>query len=483
MAENFGDLVIVLPGILGSRLVRRMGDREVTVWDLSLRSLPRTLKEIADGGLVLHSSDGKPDDDVFAKELLNYQFLPGFFGIDDYAPLVQALARAVNDPRQLLTFPYDWRGSNRHAAQGLADMALAALAAWRRSSGYSQAKLWLVCHSMGGLVARYFCETLGGAEVTRALITMGTPHRGAMKALDKLVNGMSVLGVLDLTALVRSLPSAYELLPLYPAVLGTGSSGSPAMHRVADFFDLDPLSGTELAHTTGLERLPGIDPSRLRVALEFHQGIRGSAQARWDAGEPSPYRMEAFFNRRQFTAASGVWHDGRLSVLNTLPRLAGGSHVEADYRGDGSVPSFAAVPIEWTDTSDARAVPDKHAAIQCSASAVDSIVNWIRPHDVRELKGEPSSDRDVVALDVPPAGLSSDEIVVRVSALSMINLTIEIQSIQTGRSDTFAARTPGEDGVAEISLGRRAEGTYRVRAIPVDRRLPTVSDYTVVLEG
>jgi hypothetical protein len=35
---------------------------------------------------------------------------------------------------------------------------------------------------MGGLVARYYLEVLGGWEKCRALFTFGTPHRGSLNA-------------------------------------------------------------------------------------------------------------------------------------------------------------------------------------------------------------------------------------------------------------------------------------------------------------
>ena len=47
-----------------------------------------------------------------------------------------------------------------------------------------------ICHSMGGLVARWYIDCLGGANVTRKLITLGTPARGALNALEQLVNGV-----------------------------------------------------------------------------------------------------------------------------------------------------------------------------------------------------------------------------------------------------------------------------------------------------
>ena len=42
---------------------------------------------------------------------------------------------------------------------------------------------------MGGLIARWYIEQCGGAEITSKLITLGTPYRGAARALDQLVNG------------------------------------------------------------------------------------------------------------------------------------------------------------------------------------------------------------------------------------------------------------------------------------------------------
>ena len=42
----------------------------------------------------------------------------------------------------------------------------------------------LICHSMGGLVARYYVEKLGGDAHVNTVITCGTPHRGSTLADD-----------------------------------------------------------------------------------------------------------------------------------------------------------------------------------------------------------------------------------------------------------------------------------------------------------
>ena len=45
--------------------------------------------------------------------------------------------------------------------------------------GEPDLKFDLVCHSMGGLVARYYIHELGGSCRVRNMVTLGTPHQGS----------------------------------------------------------------------------------------------------------------------------------------------------------------------------------------------------------------------------------------------------------------------------------------------------------------
>jgi hypothetical protein len=483
MAETFGDLVVVIPGILGSKLARREGARLVTVWDFSIRHLASSLKTLLSGSIVLDADRSDlTDDSITAVDLFSYQLFPGFFGVDDYAPLIGALERSIGKA-QVISFPYDWRLSNRLSALKLDSVARSALRDWQQKSGSSQAKLWLVCHSMGGLVARYFCEALGGAAVTRAVITIGTPHRGSVCALEALVNGKH-FGPIDATPLVRSLPSAYELLPLFP-VLRQGSPGAFEMARVAELFGLDPLTGNEgargnpSASPMGLPPLPGIDRAMLKRALEFHAAIRGPAEARAQAGEPSPYRLESFFNRRQPTFLS-AWFDGRrLQVLGTYPEQRGGCWNEEDHRGDGTVPAFSAVPIEWQDTERAIALGEKHAALQASITLADALFNWLHPLELRGMRG--TLDDAVVALDVPCSCREGDDVTVTLAATRPTNGYVDLHDVDSQAVVSQPVRLPGEDTLRQSVFRAVTAGVHRVTFRPADRRQLSISDYVFVV--
>jgi triacylglycerol lipase len=64
----------------------------------------------------------------------------------------------------------------RAAAEGLA-MEVEALVA---RTGYE--RIHIVGHSLGGLIARYYVQRLGGDERVHTLVTLGTPHHGSLAA-------------------------------------------------------------------------------------------------------------------------------------------------------------------------------------------------------------------------------------------------------------------------------------------------------------
>ncbi|HWA66877.1 MAG TPA: alpha/beta fold hydrolase [Mycobacteriales bacterium] len=65
-----------------------------------------------------------------------------------------------------------WTSDVRAAARQLADTVEAIC----EQTGYE--RLHIVGHSLGGLVARYYVQRLGGDARVHTLVTLGTPHRG-----------------------------------------------------------------------------------------------------------------------------------------------------------------------------------------------------------------------------------------------------------------------------------------------------------------
>jgi hypothetical protein len=286
--------------------------------------------------------------------------IPTFWKADGYGRLLDRLSSrftltpATENSGNLVEFPYDWRLSNQFNGQRLADVVVPHLERWRRQAQNHDAKLIFICHSMGGLVTRWFLEMLGGREVTRTLITIGTPYSGSLNALSALVNGIFLgLGPLGIAVdeLVRSFPSVYQLLPMYPCLdLGDGQ--------------LRELSGIDL---------PNVGAANVSEALAFHERIS-------DSVEKSPrYQTFAIKGVDQPTAQSALLRGGKAEALR--------SHKGTDYAGDGTVPRPSSHPPEWSDDSASVFVPQKHAMLQSTDSILTQVFGILTGHLGRFMGG------------------------------------------------------------------------------------------------
>ena len=475
------DVIVLIPGIGGSRLERD----EKAVYDLSLRALPRHLWNWVSGELAYRGGSGKPDDGVVATDLVNNQLIPGYFGVDDYDGLCATLSAVVLNPaQQFFKFPYDWRASNRWAAEALDTFIRPKLHDWRNGGGSSTAKLWLVCHSMGGLVARYFLEHLGGAELTRHLITIATPHRGAPKALNALVNGLG-FGALDFSAVVRSFASTYELLPQYP-VLRVGASVDSLLARVADIFGLGSVLPTPNAPNDPtpahpeLAPLPNIDPQHLHDALVFHAAIRRPVIQRIENGEAPPYTITCLFNRRQTTLQSARWSAETLTMSDDSPTQAPASVEAAFCRGDGTVPGPSAIPIEWRDTADAIAVDKKHVSMPSASVVTDIIYNLANPLDARAYMSGGLPD-GTIGLAVPPLVMVGQAFEIVVDVIKAAHLTITLKLLGSALAPLIEHVQLDERSSARVEFTLREQGSYLVTTKSVDPTRPAIRDWVIAV--
>jgi hypothetical protein len=401
--QDIHDLVVVIPGILGSTLARHgtlvWAPSAGVVWE-AIRSFGTSLDALT---LPVDLGDGHPGDGVEPVALMpDLHVLPGLWTANiGYDRLLQWLTSRFTleppdpidplRPANLLPFPYDWRLSNRFNARRLKSVVEPALQRWRRKGGAArEARLIFICHSMGGLLARWYVEQEGGAAHTRKLITIGTPHRGAAAAARQLVNGVEKgIGPLrvDLTRFARSLPSIHQLLPRYACLETPGG--------------LEPLTTPP----------PGIDRQLLDDAIAFHASLDGAA-----APEKSPVDLHPIVGTRQPTPTTLRIVGERLEASERIEGVAEG--------GDGTVPRLSGAPKTLRpDHPSLRYAPDQHMGLHSHRAVLD------------ELEGV------LTARPVIHRGLAGPEIGVRVEPLLLQGEALQVWA----------------DVVADAPLGLMAE--------------------------
>ena len=311
---------MVVPGIGGSVLAEP-GDGGSPVWDAGPGDVMGLVRHPEKLG---HDRPLEPIGLTRSTKLLRFTIVPG------YEDLMQGLSTLGvtdhrGDPRRpvpgatVVAAPYDFRRSVKDAARRLDAVVGAHLA--EASEAERAGRVVVVAHSLGGLVARYWMGVMERWPWCRSLLTIGTPHRGAPKALDWWVNGPRLLGhqLTGPTKLVREWPSVAQLLPRYEAVHDS------------------TIGEWCYPHDLPLPELAG--PARDAYAL--HEQIE---QAWGDMPRRGP-EMLTWLGWSHPTLESAVWDGSRLKVGKVRPGWLADTGWDRDL-GDGTVPAISAVPIE-----------------------------------------------------------------------------------------------------------------------------------------
>lgn len=433
------DMVVVIPGIQGSQLWS--GDKPI--WAMNAGALWQAIRtgaaSITDLELPPDIGDSDAPDGVVARGLM-----PDLHGLPGRGPLVHGYsdltkwlqsnfplhAPTASSPGNFIEFAYDWRLSNRNSALRLRRVLSEELRRWR-ADGHPGAQLVFLCHSMGGLVARYYLEVLGGTEDTKALVTFGTPHRGSAKAVVNLVNGVKVgKGPIkvDVSALGRSLPSAYQLLPTYRCV--------------------NTATGRISLKDAGLSRL---NAGMLADAAAFHDEITRASQS-----NGSSYRFRMVVGSRQPTYATVDPEGDRVRPNNLID--------ETDERGDGTVPRFASIPLA-VSPDDLRQLSSAqtHGWLHTHQSVLDDVWGILTARELvymdeaPDMPLQPGLDLpDLVQLGEPihlTATSSSDELLLWASLTDADGTAYEpLQMDNLGDGRYAASFEPPSDGIYTLRV-------------------------------
>lgn len=406
-AAEFDDVtrnpVIVIPGVLGSKLVDRESGR--VVWgafehDYANPSDPEGARLLAlpmrrNAPLAALQDEVTPMgvlDSVRIRliglplESQAYLYILKTLGVGGYRD--ESLGQSgtvVYRPGHFtcFQFPYDWRRDNAENARALRAFMI-------EKRAYVQAELLrrygiqrddlkfdVIAHSMGGLLLRYFLEygdaelpadgstpvpTWAGASFVSRAVFVATPNAGSVEALANLVDGVSFSWLLPRYAppLIGTFPSLYQLLPRarhHAVVDEHGAALDPLDLETWQRFgwglasrDADP----ELAVL-----LPDVHEPAERRAIALDQLAKSLTRARQfqaaldvPTAPPPGLTLHLFAGDAEPTpAVLSADADGKLSIVRSAPGDGTVLRTSAimDERETGSWQPRVVSPIAWTD--------------------------------------------------------------------------------------------------------------------------------------
>jgi pimeloyl-ACP methyl ester carboxylesterase len=454
------DLFILIPGIMGSELYvdgKPAWSPKVSAIFDGLTSLGNNLQRLK----ISKDSDTEEslDDGVTVGKLIpDIHIIPGFVKIDGYSGLRKKLVakHRLQPGKNYFEFAYDWRRDNRAAARRLQNMGAKWLKAWRETGpSKEKAQLVLVGHSMGGLVARYFLEALGGWVDARALITFGTPYRGSVKALDYVSNGYlkNFASLSPVTELVRSFTSTYQLMPIYDCC--------------------SPSPGEKPGALKDLPSIPNVDMERVIAALAFHDELRDRAAAN---KENAPDSTRGHY---EFCPIMGVGQPTP-SLSSISPTGLDTLQLEDEGAGDGTVSRVSAEAPLPEPLSSGRTVHEFHGSLQNNDAAWWELTGalerlyltprrkyWQTPEDIEkeQFNAVPlNPDVKIRLLDAHSVQHDFQCEVRRADEGLKSTLEVSVQSVVSDKTVTQQVTLDAADRWQTVNFGKLDPGMYRCSA-------------------
>lgn len=454
-------LVVVIPGIGGSKLADASG---TIVYRDGLGPL---LSVVRDPSVLDPNNELRPVGLIGPCSVICWQLMTGYDGLLNgitkglglsSGRVVTAGQELVDPDATVVAFPYDFRRSVEHIANDL-DRVVRERAQGRR--------VVLVAHSMGGLIASWWWAFLSeGIEVDQ-IITLGTPYRGAAKALDVLVNGMRIGPYVPqaVTDTVRTWDSVFDLLPHYQVLEGTAEIRYP--HELPSDITKTVDGFSDKARKAYRKN------RRLHEALVNKVAESGS----------NPFT--AYYSQGHATLghASIDTHSDGLVVAKGNPRA-----IPASWEGgDGTVPMFSAIPDVLEDeVSRWRRLAGKHQDLVEEKSVFEHVSEYARDRLPAAARGARRHDVDAyLQLDLDDVVLAGTEAEVRLRVVDKAGSVLDVGNVggnvggkrfRAERCDDgwWSAQLPAlEEGVHSLMLS--ATGVPNVDRLVLKTRVGAAS--------
>lgn len=470
--------VVIVPGYMGSLLRDKQSGK--IVW----LDLPRLLFDQLAGqdavGEMLQKMDFSNQDLEPAGILKDVLIAPPLFKQEQYGRLAAKLENwgyqidPTNPKSEDLcayTFSYDWRQDNRDSARALGK----AIDQWAQH--HPGAKAWLIAHSNGGIISRWYIQREGGAARVGKLLLMGSPWDGAPKSLRILSEGMTILGLKKfnlwhlasrINDLIRTFPSFYQLLPVANPFL-----------RDENNQDIDLFADDRWLSTA-----------------EERQLLAQAKQFNIDLAQPSGVYTVCYYGTRKPTTSAAIARKNAAGQFDDI-------QWQETEAGDGTVPVRSALH-PWVTAGNGLPFPVTHGDIYVN----ETVLEFLWKELIGQYTGQTRAaiylpdfaivfeqDQDFYApgepvkawaqLSDPSTGKGISDAGVKMQLIFRESLPGQIVTTRPAPTDAYRLEETSIAGRFEGSLpAPTVEGYYTLRATVKLVRMPRVAlDELVVIEA
>jgi hypothetical protein len=227
-------VTMFIPGMMATVLKDKNTGK--VIYGNVMQGLIKELELPIDGATLRDNQD----EVVAGTVVRTFKYIPGVLELDlnDRVQQVALKIGGFKIGQDGFSFGWDWRRDLVEAAQNL-DRTIQDI---KSKSGKPDLKINLLCHSAGGLVARYYAKygakdvlgdpvpvpTYEGAKHINKIIMMGTPNTGSVESFMTVHHGLWLPSVGRATAeMIFSMPALYELMPLEGKKVFIDPEGKP----------------------------------------------------------------------------------------------------------------------------------------------------------------------------------------------------------------------------------------------------------------